>query len=112
VARVISANIFENQGSSWKFVDYGLIVVKGRGEMKKWLEYSVFELFYNTLARNGGIVGTVRAERRRVGGQGIFTRGGAAFYRVEVRPGRSGAFNAPGLKAPVTKGLKRGEGTV
>jgi hypothetical protein len=24
-------NIFENQGPSWKFVDYGLIVEKSRG---------------------------------------------------------------------------------
>jgi hypothetical protein len=28
VAMAIFENIFENQGSSWKFVDYGLIVEK------------------------------------------------------------------------------------
>jgi hypothetical protein len=30
VVRGISGNIFENQGSSWKFVDCGLIMEKGR----------------------------------------------------------------------------------
>jgi hypothetical protein len=37
-------------------------------------------------------VGTVRA-KRSVGGVRVFTEGGAAFYRVEVRPRRPGAFN-------------------
>jgi hypothetical protein len=41
----------------------------------------------------GNDVGVVRAKRRRVGGVGIFTGGRAAFYRVEARRGRSGAFN-------------------
>jgi hypothetical protein len=31
VARGIFGNIFENQGSSWKFVDYSLIIMKPRG---------------------------------------------------------------------------------
>jgi hypothetical protein len=35
VARGISRNIFENQGPSWKFVDYLLIVEKGRGLKEK-----------------------------------------------------------------------------
>jgi hypothetical protein len=44
-------------------------------------------------ARKGDDVGVVRAKRRRVEGVGIFTAGGAAFYRAEVRRERSGAFN-------------------
>jgi hypothetical protein len=35
VARAISGNIFENQGSSCKFVDCGIIVEKDRGINKK-----------------------------------------------------------------------------
>jgi hypothetical protein len=35
----------------------------------------------------------LRAKRRSVGGVGVFTEGGAAFYRAEVRRGRPGAFN-------------------
>jgi hypothetical protein len=35
VARGISRNIFKNQESSLKFVDYGLIVLKGRGLNEK-----------------------------------------------------------------------------
>jgi hypothetical protein len=62
------------------------------------------------LARKGGGEGTVRAKRRSAGGVGVFTEGGATFYREEVRWGRPGAFNgwswrsfnAPRLKAPVT----------
>jgi hypothetical protein len=46
-----------------------------------------------TLARKGSGEGTVRAKRRSVGGVGVFTEGGAAFYRAEARRGRSGAFN-------------------
>jgi hypothetical protein len=42
---------------------------------------------------------------------GVFTEGGAAFYRAEERRGRPGAFsgrlcrsfNAPRLRAPVTE---------
>jgi hypothetical protein len=37
--------------------------------------------------------GALRAKRRSVGGVGVFTEGGAAFYRVEVRQGRPSAFN-------------------
>jgi hypothetical protein len=44
-------------------------------------------------ARKGGGVGPVRAKRKRVGGVGVFTEGGATFYRAEGRRGRSGAFN-------------------
>jgi hypothetical protein len=44
-------------------------------------------------ARKGGGEGTVRAKRRTVGGVGVFTEGGAAFYRAKARQGRSGAFN-------------------
>jgi hypothetical protein len=46
-----------------------------------------------TLARKGNSVGAVRARRRRVGGVGIFTEGGAAFYRAEARWERLGAFS-------------------
>jgi hypothetical protein len=35
VARAIYGNIFENQGSSWKYVDSELIVEKGRGLHEK-----------------------------------------------------------------------------
>jgi hypothetical protein len=38
-------------------------------------------------------VGAVRAKRRSVGGVGVFTEGGVAFYAAEVTRGRSGAFN-------------------
>jgi hypothetical protein len=42
VARGISGNIFENQGSSWKFVDCGLILNKYRGLFAKWWEFLDF----------------------------------------------------------------------
>jgi hypothetical protein len=38
-------------------------------------------------------VGAMGTKRRRVGGVGTFTGGGAVFYRAKVRPGRPGAFN-------------------
>jgi hypothetical protein len=44
-------------------------------------------------ARKGGGEGMLRAKRRSVGGVGVFTEGGAAFYRAEARQGRPGAFN-------------------
>jgi hypothetical protein len=44
-------------------------------------------------AQKGGGGGTLRAKRRSVGGVGVFTEGGAAFYRAEARRGRPGAFN-------------------
>jgi hypothetical protein len=61
--------------------------------------------------RKGGGEGTLRAKRRNVGGAGVFTEGGVAFYRVELRWGWPGSFNvrhlrslnAPGLKALVTR---------
>jgi hypothetical protein len=45
------------------------------------------------LAWKGGGEGTLRAKRRSAGGVGVFTEGGAAFYRAEVMWGRPGAFN-------------------
>jgi hypothetical protein len=54
VARAISGNIFENQGSSLKFVDYKLIVEKAGAKMKRWLEYPVFKLFSNRECRGLG----------------------------------------------------------
>jgi hypothetical protein len=44
-------------------------------------------------AREGGGEGTVRSKRRSAGGVGVFTEGGAAFYRAEARRGRLGSFN-------------------
>jgi hypothetical protein len=44
-------------------------------------------------ARKGSGEGMVGAKRRSAGGVGVFTEGGAAFYRAEARRGRSGAFN-------------------
>jgi hypothetical protein len=44
-------------------------------------------------ARKGGGEGTVRAKRRSARGVGVFTEGGAAFYRAEARWGRPSAFN-------------------
>jgi hypothetical protein len=44
-------------------------------------------------ARKGGGEGRVRSNRRSVVGVGVFTEGVAAIYRVEVRRGRSSAFN-------------------
>jgi hypothetical protein len=45
------------------------------------------------LAQMGDGEGVLRAKRGSVGGVGVFTEGGAAFYRVEARQGRSSAFN-------------------
>jgi hypothetical protein len=47
-----------------------------------------------TSARKGGGVGVVRAKRRSIGGVRVFTVGGAAFYRAELKRGRPGAFNS------------------
>jgi hypothetical protein len=44
-------------------------------------------------AQKGDGEGALRAKRRSVGGVGVFTEGGAAFYRVEARRGRPSAFN-------------------
>jgi hypothetical protein len=44
-------------------------------------------------ARKGDGEGALRAKRRSVGGVGVFTKGGVAFYRVEARRGRPSAFN-------------------
>jgi hypothetical protein len=46
VARAISGNIFENQRSSWKFVDYGLIVEKIRGLNEKVAGISRFQIIF------------------------------------------------------------------
>jgi hypothetical protein len=46
-----------------------------------------------TSAQKGNGVGMVGTKRRRAGGVGIFTEGGAAFYRAQVRRWRLGAFN-------------------
>jgi hypothetical protein len=46
-----------------------------------------------TSVQKGGGGGMLRAKRRSVGGVGVSTVGGAAFYRVEARRGRPGAFN-------------------
>jgi hypothetical protein len=39
--------------------------------------------------RKGGGEGTLRAKRRSVGGVGVFTEGGAAFYREEREAGEA-----------------------
>jgi hypothetical protein len=44
-------------------------------------------------ARKGDSEGMLRAKRMSVGGVGVFTEGGAAFYMAEARRGRPGAFN-------------------
>jgi hypothetical protein len=41
-----SENIFENQGSSWKFVDCGLIVEKGRGLNEKVARIFGFQIIF------------------------------------------------------------------
>jgi hypothetical protein len=46
VARGIFEIIFENQGSSWKFVDYRLIVEKGRGLNEKVARISGFWIIF------------------------------------------------------------------
>jgi hypothetical protein len=46
-----------------------------------------------TSAQKGDGVGAMRTKRRSVGRVGVFTEGGATFYRAEARRGRSGAFN-------------------
>jgi hypothetical protein len=45
------------------------------------------------LARKGDDEGTWRAKRGSVGGVGVFTEGGAGFYRAQERLGRPSAFN-------------------
>jgi hypothetical protein len=47
VARAISRNIFENQGSSWKFVDCRIIVEKDKGLNEKLARIFGLELFSN-----------------------------------------------------------------
>jgi hypothetical protein len=54
VARAIFGYIFKNQGSSWKFVDCGLIVEKGRGLTRKMARISNFKLFPNSKCRGLG----------------------------------------------------------
>jgi hypothetical protein len=44
-------------------------------------------------AQNRDGEGALRAKIGSVGGVGVFTEGGAGFYRVEVRRGRPSAFN-------------------
>jgi hypothetical protein len=46
-----------------------------------------------TLTQKGIGVGMVGTKRRGDGGVGIFTGGGAAFYRVKARTRRPGAFD-------------------
>jgi hypothetical protein len=46
VARGIFGIIFKNQGSSWKFVDYGLIVEKGKGLNEKVARISGFCIIF------------------------------------------------------------------
>jgi hypothetical protein len=70
-------------------------------------------------AQDGDRASAMRTKRRRVGGVWIFIGGRTTFYRVEAA-GEAGClqwlalkeFNAPGLKASVTGGLKRGGGAV
>jgi hypothetical protein len=45
------------------------------------------------LAQKGHGEGALRAKRRSVGCVGVFTEGGAAFYRAKARRGRPSAFN-------------------
>jgi hypothetical protein len=47
VARGISRNIFENQGSSWKFVDCGLILNKYKGLLQSGGDFWISDLFPN-----------------------------------------------------------------
>jgi hypothetical protein len=44
-------------------------------------------------ARKGDGENALRAKRKSVGGVGVFTEGGADFYRAEARRGRPSAFN-------------------
>jgi hypothetical protein len=77
-------------------------------------------------AQKGDGTGAI-GNRRRVGGVGSFARGGAAFYKAEARQGAGVYFirrrrgeepgclhwpalkelQCPGLKAPITGGVKR-----
>jgi hypothetical protein len=50
------------------------------------------------LPRDGDGVGMMRTRRRRVGGVGIFTGVGVAFYRAEARRGRAGVPSWPVLE--------------
>jgi hypothetical protein len=51
VARAISGNIFENQGSSWKFVDRGLISLKVGGYLQDGGDFPGPDLFSNGTSR-------------------------------------------------------------
>jgi hypothetical protein len=44
-------------------------------------------------ARKGDDEAALSAKRRSVGGVGVFTEGGVAFYRAEARRGRPSAFD-------------------
>jgi hypothetical protein len=46
-------------------------------------------------AQASSTTGMVRAKRRSAGGVGVFTEGGAAFYRAEARRRRPSALNGP-----------------
>jgi hypothetical protein len=61
--------------------------------IKAWKVARRWQTGGGTSAQKGDGVGAVRAKRRSVGGVGLFTLGGAAFYRPEARRGRPGAFN-------------------
>jgi hypothetical protein len=47
VAKGISEIIFENQRSSWKFGDYGLITKKPRGLFANFPGYLISNLFFD-----------------------------------------------------------------
>jgi hypothetical protein len=44
-------------------------------------------------AQKGDSEGALRAKRGSVRGMGVFTEGGACFYRAEARRGRPSTFN-------------------
>jgi hypothetical protein len=46
VARANLKFIFENQGSAWNFVDYGLILDKDMDVFAKWLAFSGFGFIF------------------------------------------------------------------
>jgi hypothetical protein len=74
-------------GKGGRHRESNLANIEARKAVRRWRTGG------GTSAQKGNGVGVVRAKRRNVGGVGVFTKGGVAFYRADARRGRPGAFN-------------------
>jgi hypothetical protein len=84
----------DHHGRPWCSTDLGLVAALGHGCLPRGGEKKegTTGIQLCLVPRRDG-VGAMGTKRRRVGGVGTFTGGGAVFYRAKVRPGRPGAFN-------------------